>query len=641
VGTHVSTKTGLDLVEDAPGEAGLSTKRSVDELLPSGVVGQSVGGTIQREPLGYLVFQCDCESFELAGERLFRAELLSDAALNSPTSSGRRHQADGNRRKTSRVTQLPRIETRSTSTTLALRPAPDQNPLDTTERGAVIPVKRLGEFARASGHLLVEVSGDEETPVEGLSFLSGRRLVTDRDLGQVSPGDLFLCVEGYGVDGHDFAANAVEAGAVALCVERPTGVGVPEIVVTDSRRAAGPIAACFFGHPGDDMVLIGVTGTNGKTTTTYLLQSILEADGRRAGLIGTIGARVDGEDRETVGTTPEAIDLQRLLTEMRARQLEAVALEVTSYGLARNRVDGLHFDSAVFTNLSREHLGLHGGMDGYFAAKRSLFEPARSSKAAINVDDPYGRELMATTTMPTEGYGLANEAMVRAARVRLGRRGSEFTLATPVGELAMSTALAGSFNISNCLAAAAAALQVGVELTAVGEGIRRVKMVPGRFEFVDAGQPFSVVVDYAHTPDALESILAEGRRLSRADGGRLICLFGCGGGTDRGKRPLMGEVAARLAHRVVLTSDNPRQEDPGAIIAEIAATVPNPTVIEQRDKAIATAIEDARHGDVVVIAGKGHETDQQLADRAVPFDDREVARWALRAGGWNGGLRVR
>jgi UDP-N-acetylmuramoyl-L-alanyl-D-glutamate--2,6-diaminopimelate ligase len=261
--------------------------------------------------------------------------------------------------------------------------------------------------------------------------------------------------------------------------------------------------------------------------------------------------------------------------------------------------------------------------------------------AAINVDDPYGRQLRETTDARVDGYGLSDEATVRAEDVRLGRRGSEFTLVTPVGKLEVSSALVGSFNVSNCLAAAAAALQVGVEISAVGEGIRRVEKVPGRFEFVDSGQPFSVVVDYAHTPAALESALAEGLRLSRADGGRLVCLFGCGGGTDRGKRPLMGEIAVRLADHVVLTSDNPRHEDPAAIIAEIAVTVPNPTVVEQRERAIAAAIDGARPGDVVVIAGKGHETDQQLAGRKIPFDDREVARWALRARGWNGGAHVR
>jgi UDP-N-acetylmuramoyl-L-alanyl-D-glutamate--2,6-diaminopimelate ligase len=487
-------------------------------------------------------------------------------------------------------------------------------------------VKSLGELARAADRLLVRVSGDEGTPVADLSYESPR----------VLPGVLFFCVEGYGVDGHAFADDAVAAGAVALCVERPTGAGVPEIVVRDSRRAAPLIAAEFFGHPGDRLLLVGVTGTNGKTTTTYLLQSIFEADGRRAGLIGTIGARIGSEERTTVGTTPEPIDLQRLLAEMQTRKVEAVALEVTSHGLALNRVDGLHFDSAVFTNLSREHLGFHGGMNEYFAAKRSLFDPSRSARGAVNADDAYGRELLAGARIPCDGFGLGQEATVRATRVCLSRRGSTFTLLTPDGAHEISTALPGTFNVSNCLAAAASALQVGVASAAIQEGICQVHKVPGRFEFIEAGQPFSVVVDYAHTPAALESALVEGRRMSAADGGRLICLFGCGGGTDRGKRPLMGAVAARLAHHVVLTSDNPRHEDPAAIIADIAATVPDPIVVEDRGKAIATAIRNAQRGDVVVIAGKGHETDQQLIDGTVPFDDREVTRWALGKCGWNG-----
>jgi UDP-N-acetylmuramoyl-L-alanyl-D-glutamate--2,6-diaminopimelate ligase len=480
-------------------------------------------------------------------------------------------------------------------------------------------VKPLGELARAADHLLIRVCGDETTPVADLSYESAK----------VSPGVLFFCVEGFGVDGHDFAHDAVAAGAVALCVERATGAGVPEIVVRDSRHAAALIAAEFFGRPGDRMVLVGVTGTNGKTTTTYLLQSILEADGRHAGLIGTIGARIGSEERETVGTTPEPIDLQRLLAEMQARDVEGVALEVTSHGLALNRVEGVHFDSAVFTNLSREHLGFHGGMEEYFAAKRALFEPGRTARGAVNTDDDYGRELLANARVPVEGFGLSDGAAVRAQRVRLNRRGSAFTLLTPSGAQEISNPLPGAFNVSNCLAAATAALQVGVAPAAIGEGIRRVHNVPGRFELVEAGQPFTVVVDYAHTPAALECVLVEGRRMSAADGGRLICLFGCGGGTDRGKRPLMGEIAARLAHRVVLTSDNPRHEDPAAIIADIAATVPDPTVIEDRAEAIAAAIRNAQTGDVVVIAGKGHETDQQLIAGTVPFDDREVARWVL------------
>ncbi len=487
-------------------------------------------------------------------------------------------------------------------------------------------MKRLGELARAAGDLVLELRGDPSTPVQDVSDVEGR------------PGRLFFCVPGFGVDGHDYAARAVDAGAVALCVERPTGAGVPEVLVSDSRRAAALIAADFFGHPGDEMTLIGVTGTNGKTTITYLLESILEADGRQTGVIGTIGARTDGAEHVTVGTTPDAVALQRLLAEMRSEGVEAVALEVTSHGIALNRVDAVHFDSAVFTNLSREHLDFHVGMAEYFAAKRALFEPDRSARAAINVDDPYGRELLTSIGVPAEGYGLTDDATIRAEAVRLGRRRSTFTLVTPRGEREIATALPGSFNVSNCLAAAASALQVGVDLDAVAEGIVRVTNLPGRMEFVEAGQPFSVIVDYAHTPGALEVLLAEARRLAEADGGRLICVFGCGGRADPGKRPLMGEVGARFADYLVLTSDNPRFEEPRAIMEEIAvgAGATSPALVVDRAEAIQVAVETARPGDIVVIAGKGHETGQQLADRLVPFDDRDVARSVLASLGWNG-----
>jgi UDP-N-acetylmuramoyl-L-alanyl-D-glutamate--2,6-diaminopimelate ligase len=480
-------------------------------------------------------------------------------------------------------------------------------------------MRLLAELARAAAHLVVDVAGDRQTEIADLSYISDK----------VATGDLFFCIEGFGVDGHDFAHDAVEAGAAALCVERPTGLGLPELVVSDSRQAAALIAAEFFGHPGDELLLVGVTGTNGKTTTTYLLESIFEANGWSAGLIGTIGARFCGDEVKTVCTTPDPIDLQRLLRKMRSRGLEAVALEVTSHGLVLNRVDGLHFDAAVFTNLSPEHLGFHGGMAEYFAAKRALFDERRCSRAVINGDDPYGRELLATIGVTAQSYGLAREASIRADSVRLSRQGSEFRLVTSAGALEVSSALPGLFNVSNCLAAAAAALEIGVELRVVGEGIRCVRKVPGRFEVVDGGQPFSVVVDYAHTPGALESVLTEGRRLADADGGRLICVLGCGGGTYGGKRPLMGAIAARLAQSVILTSDNPRREDPAAIIEEIASAAPDALRIEDRGEAIATAVELARANDVVVIAGKGHETEQQLADRTIRFDDREVAAAAV------------
>jgi UDP-N-acetylmuramoyl-L-alanyl-D-glutamate--2,6-diaminopimelate ligase len=490
----------------------------------------------------------------------------------------------------------------------------------------------LERLARAAGDLVVELPTAAKS-VTGLAY----------DAGTVRPGDLFFCIVGLRADGHEFAEQALSAGAVALCVERSLGLDVPEIVVTDTRRALARLAAEFYGHPGDDLVLLGVTGTNGKTTTAYLLESILGVAGYATGLIGTIETRVAGESRPGVRTTPESLDLQRLLAAMRERDVGAVAMEVTSHALALHRVETLRFACAGFTNMSQDHLDFHADMEDYFAAKRSLFVPERAEAGAVNVDDPYGRRLRNATGVATVGFGLADDADVRAQRVTTSSSGSEFVVSSPVGELKIATTLVGGFNVSNCLAACACALQAGIEPNAIEDGIARLHAVPGRFEAVDRGQPFTVVVDYAHTPDSLDNVLREARRMARLQHGRVLCLFGCGGDRDRAKRPLMGAVAARLADVVVVTSDNPRSEDPEAIIGAILEGVlaerpqgPDATLVDRRE-AIGRLLVGAWPGDVAVIAGKGHEAGQQIAGATVPFDDRVVATEVLASLGWSAG----
>jgi UDP-N-acetylmuramoyl-L-alanyl-D-glutamate--2,6-diaminopimelate ligase len=492
--------------------------------------------------------------------------------------------------------------------------------------------RSLEELAAAAGDVLIAVLGDASGPVVGVAY----------DAGSVRPGDLFFCIRGATSDGHRFAPAAVASGAAALCVEHPTGAGVPEIVVSDGRRAMARICSAFFGYPGRDLLLVGVTGTNGKTTTAWLIESILEVAGLRPGLIGTIVTRFGGEDRPGVRTTPESLDLQRLFAEMRERGAGSVSMEVTSHALALQRVESVRFKAAAFTNLSQDHLDFHSSMEDYFEAKRSLFTPDRTESGAVNVDDEYGRRLADEASVPIMGFGLGPDADVRAESVQLGPHGSEFLLVTPAGECKVSTSLAGEFNVLNCLAAAAAGLQGGVSFEAVEEGLGSPIAVPGRFESVDLGQPFSVVVDYAHSPDSLENVLRAARNLSERSGGRVLCAFGCGGDRDRGKRPLMGGVAARLADYVVVTSDNPRSEDPRSVIDQILSGVvverargADAEIVDRAD-AIAHLLSQARPGDVVVITGKGHETGQEFADRTIAFDDRVVARTVLAEQGWGG-----
>ena len=462
-----------------------------------------------------------------------------------------------------------------------------------------------------------------------------RATITDLayDARRAAEGTLFACVPGARADGHDFAAEAVERGAVALLVERELTLPVPQLVVSDVRTAMALAADAFFGSPTRELEVAGVTGTNGKTTTAFLLYEILSAAGRRPGLIGTVECRVGGERRDVVHTTPEAIDLQRTFREMVTAGDRSCAVEASSHGSAFRRLVGVRFDVLVFTNLTQDHLDLHGTLDAYFDAKRRLFierdpDGARPL-AVVNLGDAHGRvlaeELRALGEEPVT-FGLADGVDVGADELEVSGRGSRFTAAG----IQLETRLRGRFNVENVLGAVAAARILGIGDGAIARGVAALDGVPGRFEAVDEGQPFTVLVDYAHTPDALENVLREARALTD---GRVVCVFGCGGDRDRTKRPVMGAVAAELADRVLVTSDNPRSEDPLAIIAEVRAGIPSDVDVEvepDRAAAIERALDGADHGDVVVIAGKGHEGGQEIAGRIFPFDDREVARAALR-----------
>jgi len=435
------------------------------------------------------------------------------------------------------------------------------------------------------------------------------------DSRAVVPGALFCCVPGAVHDGHDHAAGAVAAGAAALVVERPLDLPVPQLLVTSVREAMGWLAAELAGRPSDHLAIVGVTGTNGKTTTTHLLAAILEAAGRPCGLIGTLtGAR----------TTPEAPELQDLLAAMVSEGKQAVAMEVSSHALDLHRVDGTHFRVGVFTNLSRDHLDHHGDMAAYFQAKARLFEAGRTDLAVLNLDDPHGRLLRDAGDGAAEPFSLAD-----AEDLVLGPGGSTFRWRGADVHLD----LAGRFNVANALAAATAAAALGVTPEQVAAGLAAAGTVAGRFERIEEGQPFLAVVDYAHTPDGLEQLLGTARELT-GDGGRVVLVFGAGGERDHSKRPMMGEVAARLADVVIVTTDNPRGEDPAAIMAQVQNGMDDPRDLRiepDRRSAIGEAVGLAEPGDVVLVAGKGHETTQTIGGSVTPFDDRVVLRDALQA----------
>jgi UDP-N-acetylmuramoyl-L-alanyl-D-glutamate--2,6-diaminopimelate ligase len=494
---------------------------------------------------------------------------------------------------------------------------------------------------------LEELTNGALAIVGGVPGASGEVEITALayDSRDVAPGTLFFCVPGFQSDGHDFAARALDSGAAALVVERPLGLDVPEVVVESARAAMGSLAARFYGDPSSELSVVGVTGTNGKTTTAFLARALLEAAGGRCGLLGTVTSVIGGVEREVVHTTPEAIDLQAALRAMLDGGDRACAMEVSSHALALGRTEAIHFAAAIFTNLTRDHLDFHETMEDYYQAKRLLFA-ADPGVSVVNLGDPYGRRLAGEIDGALT-FAVEEPADYSATRLRCDFVGCRFTLRTPVGEREVALPLAGRFNVANALGAFAAAHALGGEhdvlVAALESGVR----VPGRFEAVDEDQDFAVLVDYAHTPDSLENVLQAARELvggdERKEGGRVVCVFGAGGDRDRGKRPLMGAAAARLADVVMITSDNPRSEAPDRILAEIAAGAarvsrpdgahPIQSIVDRRD-AIIEAIAAGRPGDVVVIAGKGHEQGQELAGgRKLPFDDVAVARQALRSRG--------
>ena len=505
-------------------------------------------------------------------------------------------------------------------------PGPTRRPeLEGREASSTVGPSELTHASRDPKPVADLVQGLKERTIDGDPAAAVTAVTYRSD--EAGPGSLFFCVPGTRVDGHEFAPNAVRRGAAALVVERRLDLPVTQVLVPSVREAMGPISAEFYGHPADRMAMVGVTGTNGKTTFTYLMESIFDAAGQRPGVIGTTGVRVNGVPEPFPRTTPEAPDLHGLLARMLAQGVGAVAMEVSSHGLDQHRASGIRFDCAVFTNLTQDHLDYHGTIEEYFRAKSRLFDPAVTSKAAVNWDSPEGRRLI-RDDLPTITYGLQDGADLHAEDVATDLAGLSFR----VGGLRVRSSLRGAFNVSNCLAALAASRCAGIDDASAVSGIASVKGVPGRLEPVDAGQDFLVVVDYAHTPDSLENVLRAMKEL--VSPGRVIMAFGCGGDRDRGKRPKMGRVATQLADSTIITSDNPRSEDPVAIIGEIergARDGGGPYTVElDRRAAIREAVGQARAGDAVVIAGKGHETGQEFADRVIPFDDRAVAADELR-----------
>jgi UDP-N-acetylmuramoyl-L-alanyl-D-glutamate--2,6-diaminopimelate ligase len=469
-------------------------------------------------------------------------------------------------------------------------------------------------------------------PVEVRGLTDDSRRVTD--------GACFVAVRGLRTDGHRFIPQAVERGARAIVAEPPDplpGRPVGRILVPDSRWALPRLADAYFGHPSRALTVVGVTGTNGKTTTSYLVEALLRASGRATGVIGTIEYVVRGVGREASQTTPEALELQGLLAEMVAADVGGVAMEVSSHALEQRRVDGIAFDIAIFTNLTQDHLDFHGTMERYAQAKgRLFFELLREggkpgATAILNGDDPWGARWARDLGGRVLTFGLGAGHAIRARAYESGLGGIRLEAATPVGPVELASPLIGEHNVLNLLGAVAAGVALGLESRTIATALAGVAAVPGRFERVEAGQDFLVVVDYAHTPDALRRVLETARRLTP---GRLGVVFGAGGDRDRGKRPVMGRIAAELADRAWLTSDNPRSEDPNAIIAEISVgVVPPPpggyTSRPDRREAIRDALGWARAGDTLVIAGKGHETYQIVAGQVLPFDDRQVVREIL------------
>ncbi len=491
---------------------------------------------------------------------------------------------------------------------------------------------RLKELA--SLLTLSRIDGDGMTEIAGIQT----------DSRKVRPGDLFICLPGHTVDGHRFAGQAAEQGAAALVVQREVDANLPKIVVNDTRYAMAVIANHFYGYPSHEMKVIGVTGTNGKTTTTYLIEKILRDYGRTTGLLGTISVKIGAETYAAERTTMEALDLQRTFRRMRDADTEYCVMEVSSHALEQGRVKGCNFRTAVFTNLTQDHLDYHQTMEKYKQAKGLLFsrlgntfspDPGDRKFAVLNADDPVSREYGHLTSAQVITYGIENEADVRASDIRITPGGTQFKVASFAGTAELRLKLLGKFNVYNALAAIASGLAEGIPLQAIKHSLEQVEGVAGRMETIDEGQDFLVIVDYAHSPDGLENALATIREFAK---GKVICVFGCGGDRDRTKRPVMGRIAAEYSDYVLVTSDNPRSEDPEAIMKEIesgilpvAGAEDRYRLVADRRAAIQMSVEMASSNDVVLIAGKGHEPGQTIKGITYEFDDRLVAKEAIRS----------
>jgi UDP-N-acetylmuramoyl-L-alanyl-D-glutamate--2,6-diaminopimelate ligase len=446
------------------------------------------------------------------------------------------------------------------------------------------------------------------------------------DSRQVTPGSLFFCIEGYQADGHDFAAAAVEKGAAAVLLRKdiPLPKGVTKIFVQSPRNVMGFISATFYGNPSEDIILFGVTGTNGKTTTTYMIKSILEQAGKKTGLIGTITNMIGNVAIPSERTTPESADLQKLLSQMLKEGVDAAVMEVSSHSLELGRVNGCKFEVGIFANLSQDHLDFHGTLEKYRSAKAKLFE--HSNLSVINVDDESGRIILKNSQeRRTFTFGIYKPADIFARDIEIGAEGVAFNLHILGAKIPVNLSIPGIFSVYNALAAAASCYAAGISLNDIQAGLENISGVPGRFELLNTGTNYSVILDYAHTPDGLENILKTARDLTN---GRLVTLFGCGGDRDAAKRPLMGEVAGNYSDYCIITSDNPRSEDPMAIINDILPGIKKTDcpyeVIENRREAIEFALKNARENDVIILAGKGHETYQLIKGRAIQFDEREI-----------------
>lgn len=485
----------------------------------------------------------------------------------------------------------------------------------------------------ATNLITARLIGSGETECTGIEI----------DSRKVSSGDLFICLPGFTVDGHDYAKQAEAQGAVALVVERELDTQLPQLLVRDSRMAMAVLANAFFGEPSRGMRMIGVTGTNGKTTTTYLIERIMQDHGVKTGLIGTIEMRYDGETFPMSGTTPESLGLQRSLADMSGRGVECCIMEVSSHALEQGRVKGTDYRTAVFTNLTQDHLDYHHSMEEYRAAKGLFFsrlgnalpaDPSQRKYAVLNADDAASAEFAKATAAEVVTYGVENDCDVRASAIKITAQGTFFHVDTFKGSADVQLRMVGKFNVYNALAAISAALIEGVALEEIKASLEAVAGVDGRVEAVDAGQPFAIIVDYAHTPDGLENVL---RTVVEFAEKRVLCVFGCGGDRDRTKRPIMGRIAVKYSDMAFVTSDNPRTEDPDAILRDIEAGLIEDgvdrsryTLVVDRAEAIRLAVAEAQPGDVVLIAGKGHETYQLVGKQVLDFDDRIVAAEAVR-----------